>query len=216
MDEAPVEEPADDGEVEEAPAEVEAPSSYQEAPMLTALVEAGELPPVDERLPEVVFTVGQGVLIVDEDMPNWQSGEYGGELQMAHRGDFPPDVFIGSNEGYLAGAGIGVTGLQGNVFESFEVNDDATVFTFKLRKGLKWSDGAPVTREDVEFAWNDVLNNTELYAGGVPGNWVSPITKNPATLEFVDDWTFPRPSTILMVRCSLLWRSKAGLAIPTS
>ncbi len=158
--------------------------------MLTALVEAGELPPVEERIPAVPFLVGPGVLIVEEDMPNWQSGEYGGELQMAHRGDFPPDVFIGSNEGYLAGAGIGVTGVQGNVLESFAVNDDATVFTFKMREGLKWSDGAPVTREDVEFAWNDVLNNTELYAGGVPGNWVSPITKNPATIEFVDDWTF--------------------------
>ncbi|MEE4194803.1 MAG: ABC transporter substrate-binding protein, partial [Anaerolineae bacterium] len=190
VDEEPMEEMADDEEVSEDTSEVEAPSTYQEAPMLAAMVEAGELPPVDERLPKNPFIVGPGVLIVEEDMPNWQSGEYGGELQMAHRGDFPPDVFIGSNEGYLAGAGIGVTGLQGNVFESFDVNDDARVFTFKLREGLRWSDGEPVTREDVEFAWNDVLTNTELYPGGVSGNWVSPITKNPATLEFVDDWTF--------------------------
>jgi len=176
-------------EAEEAP-EVEAPSAYQEAPMLAEKVAAGELPPVEERLPVNPFIVGPGVLIVEGDMPNWQSGIYGGELQMAHRGDFPPDVFIGSNEGYLAGAGIGIEGVQGNVFESFDVSEDARTFTFKMREGLKWSDGEPVTREDVEFAWNDVLNNKELFPSGVPGNWVSPVTKNPATLEFVDDWTF--------------------------
>ena len=67
---------------EEAAPEVEAPSAYQEAPMLAAMVEAGELPPVEERLPEVPFLVGPGVLITLEDMPSWQSGEYGGELQM--------------------------------------------------------------------------------------------------------------------------------------
>ena len=185
------EETADDeADMADDTSEVEEPAGYQEAPMLAEMVAAGELPPLEERLPEVPFLVGPGVLITEEDLPDWQSGEYGGELQMAHRGDFPPDVFIGSNEGYLAGAGIGVTGLQGDVFESYEVSEDAKTFTFHLRKGLKWSDGQPVTMDDVKFAWNDVLNNTELYAGGVPGNWVSPITKNPATLDFVDDWTF--------------------------
>ena len=107
---------------------------------------------MEERLPEPPFVVGVGSLIVESDLPTWQSGLYGGELQMAHRGDFPPDVFIGSNEGYLAAPGIGVQGIIGNVFEDFAVNADATEFTFTLRKGLKWSDGAPVTREDVEFA----------------------------------------------------------------
>lgn len=189
-EEAVGEEMVEDEEVSEEASEVEAPSAYQEAPMWAEMVAAGELDPVEERLPVNPFIVGQGVLIVDEDLPNWTSGEYGGELQMAHRGDFPPDVFIGSNEGYLAGAGIGVSGVQGNVLESFEVSEDARTFTFKLREGLRWSDGEPVTREDVEFAWFDVLTNTDLYAGGVPGNWVSPGTKNPATLEFVDDWTF--------------------------
>ncbi|MBN2046594.1 MAG: hypothetical protein JW750_02025, partial [Anaerolineaceae bacterium] len=156
-EEAVAEEPAAEEEateeeaeevVEEAP-ELEAPTGYQEAPMLAEMVAAGELPPVEERLPVNPFIVGPGVLIVEGDMPNWQSGIYGGTLQMAHRGDFPPDVFIGSNEGYLAGAGIGVTGVQGDVFESFEVSEDARTFTFKLREGLKWSDGEPVTREDV-------------------------------------------------------------------
>jgi peptide/nickel transport system substrate-binding protein len=190
-EEADVEETdAEEEEVVDEVPEVEAPIGYQEAPMLAEKVEAGELPPVEERLPINPFIVGPGVLIVEGDLPNWQSGTYGGTLQMAHRGEFPPDVFIGYNEGYLAGAGIGISGVQGNVLESFSVSDDSRVFTFKMREGLRWSDGEYVTREDVEFAWFDVMNNEELFPSGVPGKWLSPDTKNPGTLEFIDDWTF--------------------------
>ncbi len=44
-------------------------SSYQESPMLRERVEAGELPPVDERLPDEPLVV---------DVP--QVGEYGGSI----------------------------------------------------------------------------------------------------------------------------------------
>ncbi|NSW54317.1 MAG: ABC transporter substrate-binding protein [Anaerolineae bacterium] len=191
-EEAAAEETEAEPEPEATPVVQEAPVVYQEAPMLTEKVEAGELPPVEERLPVVPFVVGPGSLIVESDLPTWTSGIYGGEMQMAHRGDFPPDVFIGSNEGYLAGPGIGVQGIVGNVFESFTVNEDATVFTFKMREGLKWSDGEPVTRADVEFAWFDVLNNTELFPSGVPSKWRTAVNASaePMVLEFVDDWTF--------------------------
>ena len=36
-------------------------------------------------------------------------------------------------------------------------NDTATEFTFKLRKGIKWSDGQPYTTEDVMFWYEDVF-----------------------------------------------------------
>jgi len=181
----------DEAPLEQAP-ELAAPPVFQEAPMLAARVEAGELPPVEERLPDNPFVVGPGVLITEQDLPNWQSGRYGGTLNMAHRGEFPPDVFIGSNEGYLAAPGISVEGITGNVLESFSVNEDATQFTFTMRKGLRWSDGVPVTRQDVEFAWFDVLNNVEIFPTGVPGRWRTGAmsTGNPMTLEFIDDWTF--------------------------
>lgn len=44
-------------------------SRYQEAPMLRERVQAGELPPVDERLPDEPLVV---------DVP--QVGEYGGSI----------------------------------------------------------------------------------------------------------------------------------------
>ena len=37
-------------------------------------------------------------------------------------------------------------------------NADASEWNFTLRKGLKWSDGTPVTTADVLFWWNDMAN----------------------------------------------------------
>ena len=56
------------------------------------------------------------------------------------------------------------------------------MFTFKLREGLKWSDGEPVTMEDVEFWWNDILKNTEYTP--------SDTYYADCILDKVDDWTF--------------------------
>lgn len=38
--------------------------------------------------------------------------------------------------------------------ESWEFNADNTQLTFKLRKGVTWSDGKPFTAKDVEFTWS--------------------------------------------------------------
>ena len=37
--------------------------------------------------------------------------------------------------------------------ESYEISDDGLVYTFKLRKNGKWSDGEPVTANDFYYAW---------------------------------------------------------------
>ena len=38
--------------------------------------------------------------------------------------------------------------------ESADVSDDGTVWTFKIRDGLKWHDGEPLTAEDVAWTYN--------------------------------------------------------------
>lgn len=38
--------------------------------------------------------------------------------------------------------------------ESLEVSDDGLVYTFKIRDGVKWHDGQPLTAEDVAFSYN--------------------------------------------------------------
>jgi peptide/nickel transport system substrate-binding protein len=39
---------------------------------------------------------------------------------------------------------------------------DNLTWTFKLRKNLRWSDGAPLTADDVVFTWNDVIFNPKI------------------------------------------------------
>ncbi len=46
--------------------------------------------------------------------------------------------------------------LTANLVEKWEQNSDATEFTFFLRKGLRWSDGTPVTTEDTRFWFEDI------------------------------------------------------------
>lgn len=42
--------------------------------------------------------------------------------------------------------------------ESHTVSDDGLVYTFKLKDGLKWSDGTALTANDFEYSWKRVLN----------------------------------------------------------
>jgi peptide/nickel transport system substrate-binding protein len=39
---------------------------------------------------------------------------------------------------------------------------DGKTWTFRLRKNLRWSDGAPLTADDVVFTWNDVIYNPQI------------------------------------------------------
>jgi ABC-type oligopeptide transport system substrate-binding subunit len=48
--------------------------------------------------------------------------------------------------------------LKGLVAESFESNADATVWTFKIRQGLTFSDGEPVTPTSFSRAWERASN----------------------------------------------------------
>jgi len=39
---------------------------------------------------------------------------------------------------------------------------DGKTWTFRLRKNLRWSDGQPLTADDVVFTWNDVIYNPKI------------------------------------------------------
>jgi len=41
---------------------------------------------------------------------------------------------------------------------SYSANADATVWTFKMRPGMKWSDGTALTAKDFEYAWRRVMD----------------------------------------------------------
>jgi peptide/nickel transport system substrate-binding protein len=57
----------------------------------------------------------------------------------------------------------GVTGaLEPGLAESWEISPDQRTITYKLRENLKWSDGVPMTVDDVEFYYNNILFNEKI------------------------------------------------------
>jgi peptide/nickel transport system substrate-binding protein len=155
---------------------------YGEAPMLAERVAAGALPSVEERLPANPRVI---------DLPWSQIGTYGGDL----RDPFVGDSFWSAQMVFwtfwkgLVSWNYGYSDWQPNIAESVEVSDDATVYTFHLREGLKWSDGVPFTADDVLFAINDIMANEEINAGTFPAGWLKPGTAAPVA-EKIDDYTF--------------------------
>lgn len=45
---------------------------------------------------------------------------------------------------------------------SWSVAPDQKTWTFRLRQGVRWSDGRPFTADDVVFTWNDLMYNPDL------------------------------------------------------
>ncbi|NEE03966.1 ABC transporter substrate-binding protein [Phytoactinopolyspora halotolerans] len=163
--------------------------------MLMGRVEAGELPPVAERLPKQPFVVGPGTLLDDESV-GFEPGRYGGTLQLPQRNpNFDRSVQIANTEPLLWSPGgfgyIDGESIEGNVLAGYEVNEQNTLFTFHMREGLRWSDGEPVTSEDVRFAFEDVLFNEQI-TPSVPTylRAARRFDGRPAELAIIDQYTF--------------------------
>ncbi len=159
------------------PAATAAPTSkYKEAPALAEQVKAGKLPVVDQRLPANPL-VYKGASV----------GTYGGNWRMVMRGlDYNQIFKTFGLENLLTWSPDGKDVVP-NLAEKYESSADGTEFTFYLRKGLKWSDGQPYTANDIEFWWNEVAYNKDIYPTGMEvimsGGEMGKFTK-------VDDYTF--------------------------
>jgi peptide/nickel transport system substrate-binding protein len=59
----------------------------------------------------------------------------------------------------------GTTGqYQPDLAESWQISPDQKRVTFTLRAGLRWSDGTPLTADDVVFTYRDVIFNPKIPA----------------------------------------------------
>ncbi|MFD1733734.1 ABC transporter substrate-binding protein [Deinococcus malanensis] len=54
--------------------------------------------------------------------------------------------------------------------ESWDISPDGRTYTFKLRQGVKWSDGQAFDADDVVFTYKNIIMNPEARAGDV-GNF---------------------------------------------
>lgn len=132
-----------------------------ETEMFVKDVAAGKLPPVDKRLPATP-------LVAKMDEPDQQIGKHGGTLNMLIGRS--RDVRLMAVYGYARLVGFDRNlNLAPDLLQSYEVKDDK-VFTLKLRKGHRWSDGQPFTAEDFRYFWDDVANNAELSPSGPPSD----------------------------------------------
>ncbi len=154
-----------------------AQDAAKEAPALAKLVADGKLPKLADRLPASPMVV----------TPVEKPGTYGGQLRRGLRGssDHNGILRMVGNQG-LVRWNAAFTEVLPNVAESWEVNDTSTVFTFRLRKGMRWSDGHPFGADDVVFAIEDCCKNSELYRS-VPSPLV--IANKPGIATKIDDNT---------------------------
>jgi peptide/nickel transport system substrate-binding protein len=151
---------------------------FLEPPALEAKVRAGTLPPVAMRLPE-------HPLVYDVKAHEREPGRYGGEWRTLIYS--AKDVKLLTVYGYARLVGYNERfELVPDILEAVTI-EDGRVFTLKLRKGHKWSDGAPFTAEDFRYYWEDVANNEELSPSGPPRELV--IEGEPAKVEILDELT---------------------------
>ncbi len=150
---------------------------YGQAPMLDARVSAGELPPVAERLPATPYveTMIDGV------------GKYGGTLRttILANGDHYNLTRTIANE-LLVRWTPAWDQVVPSLAEEVTSSEDATTFTFKLREGLRWSDGAPFTADDIMFWYEDVFMNTALTPDKNP---IFVLGGKPVVVTKIDDRT---------------------------
>ena len=167
-----------------------AQTAAKEAPDVAKLAADGKLPALADR-------VGAAPMIVK---PLDSTGTYGGFIRRGLRGsaDHNGILRMVGNQG-LVRWNLGFTEVQPNVAERWEVNADATEFTFHLRKGMKWSDGQPFTADDVVFCIEDCCKNAELYRSP-PSTIV--IANQPGIATKIDDttvkFTFAAPYALFL------------------
>ena len=162
---------------------------YNEAPALAEMVAAGELPPVDERLPAEPLVIE----------PVEEIGQYGGTWRLVDNNDSNgwTQMTIGV-EPFLKW-NRDVNGFRPNIVASWEWNDEATELTVNFRQGIKWSDGDPMTVDDYLFWWNDMVLDEDVPVNAPFGTTVR---GELMSVEKVDDYTlqfsFPHSNPLFM------------------
>jgi peptide/nickel transport system substrate-binding protein len=183
---------------------VAAAAAAKEAPVLAAKVAAGELPPLEERLPKVPLTLAP----VDE------IGEYGGRLRYFWGGGWDGH-FLEQQYGHSALRWIDDgLGVAPGTCDTWSANADNTEWTLHFREGLKWSDGQPAGVDDVLFWWDDVTVKGDAANPDSIPDFGQDSTGKLVEMIKVDDYTltlkYATPSPLTAKRLAMWVNSNIG------
>ncbi|MEM7089737.1 MAG: ABC transporter substrate-binding protein [Pseudomonadota bacterium] len=190
------------------PAAADLPA-LQEGEFWSAEVNAGHLPPIQDRLP-------QEPLVVDLDAKGREFGSQGGTLRtmVTRSKDIRQMVVYGYAR--LVGFDEDYT-IVPDLLASFE-NENNKKYTLNLRPGHKWSDGSPFTSEDFRYWWEDVANNELLSPSGPPDFLIvegkKPTVSFPDETTVIFEWDDPNPQflqSLAQARPPFIYRPSAFL-----
>src|SRR3981189_236221 len=135
------------------------PKKFGEAPALAELVKAGKLPLVEQRIPQEPMVL----------KPLRSVGKYGGTWRRGFLGpgDSENGNRVRSSDKLLFWDENG-TKITPNAAKAWETSADGRRTTLFLRKGMKWSDGAPFTADDFLFWYEDMYQNKDLIKSAAP------------------------------------------------
>lgn len=169
------------------PASANSPAPI-DPPSLGIDVATGRLPPAAQRLPDEPFVGGFETL-------GRTTGKSGGRLRTLLPKD--KDIRLLNVWGYARLVGYDEKlQLKPDILKAVDVAE-GRIFTLHLRRGHKWSDGAPFTTEDFRYYWEDVANNPELTPAGIPEELT--VDGAPPIVTILDDvtvryeWPTPNP-----------------------
>ena len=153
---------------------------FNEAPALADRVRAGDLPPVAERLPESPLVLA----------PVQEIGRYGGALRRALSSDVSSSGMIRNtlSESLMAFERPLPLRRNFNLAESYTFLDGGRKIRIVLRKGVRWSDGAPFSVDDILFWYKDILSDEDARQDPFfPDRWMG--YKKPVEMEKEDGLT---------------------------
>jgi peptide/nickel transport system substrate-binding protein len=173
-----------------APLSAQQPMPVQESSFWAAEVASGNLPPVADRLP-------LEPQVVDLEAKGRSFGTQGGTLRtlVSRTKDVRQMVVYGYARL------VGYTGeyeIKPDILRDVTVEKEGAKYTLHLRKGHRWSDGAPFTSADFEYWWTHVVNNPKITPTGPPDFMYVQETLGKVTfpdpLTVVFEWHTPNPN----------------------
>ncbi|MEZ5926141.1 MAG: ABC transporter substrate-binding protein [Hyphomicrobiaceae bacterium] len=169
-------------------------AAMTETPVLAEAVNAGTLPPVDQRVPEEPLMVpleGEGLA----------TGQPGGSIDMLF--GRAKDIRMLVVYGYTRLVGYDRSfNIVPDIVSTYGVKEGRE-FTFKLRKGHKWSDGVPFTSEDFRYFWEDMVLDPVISEDGPPDELL--VNGKLPKFEVIDaetvryTWEEPNPNFLIQL-----------------